>query len=56
MKHEEMVQIVTSATDELEGKIKQIDKETGWNHHGTLYQALDALERASEFLAEGVKR
>lgn len=55
MKKESIAQIVTGATEELEGKIKQIDKDTDWVYHATLYQALDALERASEFLNEGAR-
>lgn len=56
MRHEEITRLVTSATDELEGKIKEIDKETGWAYHEVLYRALDALERVSEHLTEENRR
>ena len=53
MNRQEILQLVSMATDELEGKVKEIDKATDWVYHSVLYSALDALERASEHLNEG---
>lgn len=53
MRKRELTDLVARATDALEGKIRQIDKETGLEHHEVLYGALDALERATEYLSEG---
>lgn len=55
MRRWELTDLVARATDALEGKIRQIDKETGLAHHEVLYGALDALERATEYLSEGKK-
>lgn len=55
MRRRELTDLVARATDALEGKIRQIDKETGFTHHEVLFDALDALERATEYLSEGKK-
>lgn len=47
---------VQAATEDLEGKVKEIDRATGWVYHETLYQVLDALEQTTEFLVEELYR
>lgn len=48
--------VVKTATEELEGKVKEIDRTTNWVYHETLYQILDALEQSTEFLVEELDR
>lgn len=52
MKRENLTKKVLEATESLEGEIKNLDRDSGWKYHETLYKALDALEQATEYLTE----
>lgn len=46
----EILQHTLDATEELERTIRSIDEATSLAFHGTLYQALDALEKSVDEL------